>query len=71
MLGVGTSFSEGYTPKITGQAEGGYIITNTHMPETVSITGSKTWNDEGNEGARPESIIIRLYADGNQVTENQ
>lgn len=41
------------------------------MPETVSITGSKTWNDEGNEGARPESIIIRLYADGKQVTENQ
>lgn len=41
------------------------------MPVTVSIMGSKTWNDEGNEGARPESIIIRLYADGNQVTENQ
>ena len=28
---------------------------------------SKTWDDKGNEGARPESITIRLYADNKEI----
>ncbi|MBE5802354.1 MAG: Cna B-type domain-containing protein [Clostridiales bacterium] len=50
----------GYTAEVKG-----HDVTNTHEPETVDITGSKTWNDIDNYYLkRPESITIRLYADG-------
>ena len=44
-------------------------LTNTHTPETVNIEGAKTWADSGNESARPESITIRIYADGEELTD--
>ncbi|MCC8142224.1 MAG: Cna B-type domain-containing protein [Lachnospiraceae bacterium] len=38
------------------------------IPETVDVDGSKTWDDSNNEdGLRPESITIRLYADGEEI----
>ena len=54
---------EGYTTSgITGSMEKGFVITNTHAPETVDISGSKVWKDNGNQdGKRPESITIKLY----------
>ncbi|MDY5325351.1 MAG: Cna B-type domain-containing protein [Gemmiger sp.] len=53
-----------YTNTITGDAEDGFFITNTHTPETVDISGSKTWNDGDNQdGIRPDSITIHLWAD--------
>ena len=46
----------------------GYNITNTHTPEKISISGSKTWDDADNQdGKRPESITVRLLADGTEV----
>ena len=46
----------------------GYNITNTHTPEKTTITGSKTWDDADNQdGKRPESITVRLFADGTEV----
>ncbi|MCF0115493.1 MAG: Cna B-type domain-containing protein, partial [Erysipelotrichaceae bacterium] len=46
----------------------GYNIKNTHVPETVSVEGSKTWDDSNNSaGKRPTSITIRLLADGKEV----
>ena len=44
-------------------------MTNTYVPETIDeIVGSKTWDDNGNQdGKRPESITIRLLANGNEV----
>ena len=46
----------------------GYDIVNTHIPETTTITGSKTWEDsEDQDGKRPESITIRLIANGEEV----
>lgn len=40
-------------------------ITNTYTPEKIEIEGSKTWDDNNNQdGKRPESIKINLYADG-------
>lgn len=45
-----------------------FTVTNTHTPETVDISGSKTWNDGDNQdGIRPDSITIHLLADGKQV----
>ncbi len=60
----------GYTTEISGSASGGFTITNSHTPETITISGSKTWNDNDNQdGKRPESITIRIYANGTELTE--
>ncbi|MDO4356018.1 MAG: Cna B-type domain-containing protein [Clostridia bacterium] len=46
----------------------GYDVTNTHVPGTVAVSGSKTWNDANNQdGVRPESITINLLADGEKI----
>ena len=46
----------------------GYEITNKHVPETVEINVTKTWNDGNNkEGKRPASITINLLADGKVI----
>ena len=43
-------------------------LTNTHTTEVTSISGTKTWDDADNQdGKRPESIIINLFADGKQI----
>ena len=50
----------------------GYNITNTHTPEKTIISGSKTWNDNNNQdGKRPESITVRLFADGRVVSHKE
>ncbi len=58
----------GYSTVVTGDASTGFVITNSHTPETISISGSKTWDDANDQdGKRPGSITIRLYANGEQV----
>ena len=54
---------ENYNTKING-----YDITNTHTPQTIDINGKKIWNDSNNQdGKRPSSVTIQLYADGEKV----
>ncbi len=58
----------GYTTAITGDTETGYTVTNTHEPEKININGAKTWDDNNDQdGARPDSITIRLLANGSEV----
>ena len=46
----------------------GTNIINTHTPEKISVAGTKTWNDANNQdGKRPESITVNLFADGKKV----
>ncbi|MDY3052564.1 MAG: Cna B-type domain-containing protein, partial [Ndongobacter sp.] len=46
----------------------GYNVKNTHVPEEIEISGTKTWNDNGNQdGVRPERITVRLSADGTEI----
>ena len=60
----------GYELQITGDAAAGFVLTNTHEPETVTIAGEKVWDDADNRyGKRPESITIYLLADGTNVEE--
>ena len=59
----------GYTSTITGTAATGFNIMNTHTPETLTISGTKTWADAGNESARPEKITVILLAGGEQLAE--
>ena len=50
----------------------GYNITNTHTPETIDVSGSKTWNDaENQDNVRPAKIMIRLYADGKEIQHRE
>lgn len=53
---------DGSTYKIT--------ITNNALP--VTISGTKTWDDANDQdGIRPESIIVRLWADGKEVANQK
>ncbi len=59
---------EGYETEISGNAEEGYVITNSYTPETITISGTKTWDDnDDQDGLRPDSITINLLADGEVV----
>lgn len=66
---------DGYTTEITGNAAGGFTVTNTHTPakyeyddpdgdpEFDELTVTKVWDDDNNrDGKRPESITVHLYA---------
>lgn len=57
---------EGYTTKYAFVNDG-FILTNTHTPDEITIEGRKTWLDNNNAyGTRPESITIILQgSDGN------
>ena len=58
----------GYASVISGNAESGFVVTNSHTPETTSVSGSKTWVDNNNQdGKRPDSITIHLLKNGNSV----
>ena len=60
--------TDGYVATVTGDAITGYVITNTHAAEVTAVSGTKTWNDNNNQfGRRPESITVRLYADGTET----
>ena len=59
---------EGYS--LTGTSKTGIVttLTNTHTPEFTSISGTKTWEDADNQdGKRPESITVNLFADGTKL----
>ena len=50
------------------KTENALNVTNEHAPEEVSFIVTKTWDDADNQdGKRPESITVRLYADGSEV----
>ena len=53
----------GYELTVT-EADGVTTLTNTHKPETVTLTVRKTWNDDENrDGLRPESLQVTLLGD--------
>ena len=56
-----------YTNSITGDITVGFTITNTNT-EKVSVSGTKTWNDNNNQdGKRPVSITVNLLKNGTKV----
>lgn len=62
----------GYIGK-TATDDTGYVlsITNTHTPETISKTITKTWDDNDNQdGIRPTNVKVELYGtDGTLRTQ--
>ena len=56
---------EGYT-----SSKDGFVITNTHLPEKITIAVTKVWNDgDDQEGLRPKKIVLHLLADGNEAVK--
>ena len=56
----------------SGNAENSYTITNTHTPEKAGVVVRKIWEDNENSlGDRPKSVTIRLYADGEELSEQE
>lgn len=59
---------DGYSSVTSGTTSSGFIITNSHRTETIDISGRKLWNDGNNrDGKRPESVTVRLLANGREV----
>ena len=57
---VETGNLNGYTPS-GGTADDNYDLTNSYTPGKVSVSGTKTWDDAGNQdGKRPASITVQL-----------
>jgi len=54
--------ADGYTTTYSNDT---FTITNTHTPEVTAKTVTKVWNDSNDQdGLRPDSISVQLYADG-------
>ena len=53
-----------YTKEVTGSAAAGFTVTNKHTPDTLTVEGTKTWDDSEYVGKpgyeRPESITVHL-----------
>ena len=59
---------DGYTAVVSGSVEEGFTILNTHEPEQVEISGTKTWSDaDDQDGKRPAEIKVTLLANGTAV----
>ncbi len=59
---------EGYSVAITGSAESGYVVTNTHKTATIDIPVSKIWEDDNDrDGLRPDNVTLQLYAGDSRV----
>ncbi len=60
----------GYEFTMMGNMEENFALFGIHEPERKTITGRKVWDDADNQdNARPESITIRLRADGRVVDD--
>ena len=69
---TGTDGPGTYAYKVTGDMNKGFTVTNTHTPEETSVSGTKTWDDAGNQdGKRPESITVNLLADGKVIDSKE
>lgn len=56
---------EGYTSEVATTQSGNFKITNTHTTEKIAKTAIKKWDDRNNQdGIRPRSIEVELYANG-------
>ena len=48
----------GYSVEVTGNKETGYVITNTHTPETINIPVTKVWEDNDNYYNARKTITV-------------
>ena len=62
---------DGYTAEVTGDAENGYTVTNSHTPMVATLTVNKVWEDADNQdGKRPNTVTVTLYANGHPLLKD-
>ena len=60
-----------YQAQVIGNAAEGFVVTNTHQPETTAVAGQKKWEDAGNQdGKRPASVKVKIL-NGDTVVDEQ
>ncbi|WP_072341995.1 Cna B-type domain-containing protein [Actinomyces urinae] len=60
----------GYTSAISGSATGGFVVTNTKdAPPVTSVPVEKRWSGDV-EADRPDSVTIKLLADGKETDKS-
>ena len=63
---------KGYQADIDDSNKEEIVITNSHEPEKVKISGTKHWKDEKNRfNERPDTITVNLLADGKEVASKE
>lgn len=63
--------TKGYTSSVSNKGNT-WTITNTHKPSKISVSGTKTWKDDGNrDGIRPDSVTVRLFAEGKEIAHKK
>lgn len=61
----------GYTSTVSGTAENGFVITNSHETSYTSLRFKKTFDDGDNQdGIRPTSLTIRLLKNGTPTSNS-
>ncbi len=60
----------GYDSVIENRSANYWVVTNNHTPEVTELNVTKVWDDNNNQdGLRPVSVIVELFADGVKVNE--
>ena len=60
--GVGNAYTQSFSGTFVAATSGTVELTNSHTPETTSVSVTKVWNDGNNVGnIRPESVQVQLY----------
>jgi pilin isopeptide linkage protein/uncharacterized repeat protein (TIGR02543 family) len=54
---------QGYTNSVSYTDATHVVLTNTHIPASVSVSGTKRWEGD-NESIRPEAVHVQLLQDG-------
>ena len=61
---------EGYTLSIDDKDPAHLVLTNKHEPTVTQVKVTKKWDDANNQdGLRPKSVKVQLYADGKKSGE--
>ena len=59
-----------YTTVITNETAYDWTVTNNHTPIVTELNVTKVWDDNNNQdGVRPPSIVVELFADGVKINE--
>ena len=69
LSGIEDHYTSTVSPASGDATKGLVTVTNNRIPEdlTTKVNGAKTWDDEDDQdGLRPESIEIKLIADGDE-----
>ena len=65
---IESEIPDDYTPSISGDAENGFTITNTHTPEETKVQVTKTWVDNQDQDGKRNSYEVKLEGKVDGVT---